>query len=346
MAFSRLCRRPLLPSTTLLAFILAAMAAFLPRISAAQESGISAELLKAVVGVRATIPMDGDAARAWGPVREGTGVVIDGSGLVLTVRHIIRRGTSAEIVLPGGEVVPAKILAFDFHSSFGLLRAAKPINVAPMRLGDSSDIRDAAKVLAVSHQVGKPSITPAHVIARQDYAAPNEYIIEQSLLTFPAHDGFSGAALVSENGRLIGIGALSVSTSVARRVIPTTLWLPINGLKPILGDLIEHGKPQGPQRPWLGLRVQDADGHLTVLGVNKGSPAEAAGLATGDVILGVKGKRVSSAAEYYRKTWEVGPAGSLIPLDVLRFGREVVGLDRMGVKSIAYDDQFGPGSSY
>ena len=345
MIFSRLCRRRLPCSTSFLALILATL---FPLPLAAQNGPptITAELLKAVVGVRATIPLDGPAARSWGPVREGTGVVIDSSGLVLTVRHIVRRGTSAEIVLPDGEVVPARILAFDFHTGFGLLRAAKPLDVPPMRLGDSSDVRETAKVLAVSHQTGKPSITPTHVISRQDYAAANEYIVERSLLTFPAHDGFSGAALVAENGRLIGIGALSVSASIARQVVPTTLWLPIDGLKPVLADLIEHGKPQGPQRPWLGVRVQDSDGHLAVLGVTKGSPGETAGLTAGDVILGVKGKRVATAADYYRKTWDVGPAGSIIPLDVLRFGRETVGIDRLGVKSIGYDDQFGPGSSY
>lgn len=307
-----------------------------------QAPAITSELLKSVVGIRATVPID-SASRSWGPVREGSGIVIDSSGLVVTVRYLIRQATKAEIVTQDGEVVPAKIIAYDRASNLGLLRAERPLQVPPMRLGDSAALNDSSRVLAVSHKVGLPAVAPAQIVARFDYAAPSEYMIEQGILTVPAQESFGGAALVGENGRLVGIGSLLLQTEGAQAIIPTTLWIPINNLKPILADLIEHGRSRAPQHPWLGIRTQDSDGHVMVIGVEKGGPGSQAGLHPGDVILGVNGRRVDTMLDYYRQSWAQGDAGTVIRLDVLRLQRDDVGIDRIDVKSAEFDERRRPG---
>ena len=350
-----LCRRskllPRFPALALLPILTAVLAVvlFLPAGPAGAQEARSPKvtgILKAVVGIRATIPMDSRGARSWGPVREGNGIVIDSAGLVLTVRYLIRRGIGAEVIDQDGEVVPAKILAYDHGSNFGLLRAVKPLKAKPIRLGDSSAIKTGAQVLAVSHGGGKGAVTPARVLRRFTFTAESEYMIENSILTIPAHESFGGAALIGGNGRLLGVGSLLFSVGTEQGSVPTNMWVPINSLKPILADLIKFGRRQGPGKPWMGIRTVDADGKVVVSRVNRGGPGEGAGIQAGDMIVGVAGKRVRSVEEYYRRAWGNGRAGDRIPLDILRAEGDTIGIDRVEVPSIRHEDRRLPTGSY
>ena len=77
-----------------------------------------------------------------------------------------------------------------------------------------------------------------------------------------------------------------------------------------------HGRPAGAQRPWLGVSTNEAHGRLLVGRVTPGGPAEKAGLQRGDVILGVAGEPATTMADFYRKVWAQGVAGTVIPIDV------------------------------
>jgi S1-C subfamily serine protease len=96
------------------------------------------------------------------------------------------------------------------------------------------------------------------------------------------------------------------------------MFVPIDTLKPILPDLIKTGRRAGPARPWLGVAADEVQGRLVVVRVSPESPADRAGVHTGDIILGVGGEGVHSQVEFYRKVWGRGPAGSEIPLRVLQ----------------------------
>jgi S1-C subfamily serine protease len=89
-------------------------------------------------------------------------------------------------------------------------------------------------------------------------------------------------------------------------------------LKPILPDLVKSGRRAGPARPWLGVAADEVQGRLLVTRVSPESPADRAGVHIGDIILGVGGDAVHSQAEFYRKVWGHGAAGSEIPLRVLQ----------------------------
>jgi S1-C subfamily serine protease len=108
------------------------------------------------------------------------------------------------------------------------------------------------------------------------------------------------------------------------------MFVPIDLLKPILGNLISQGHASDRPRPWLGVNTQDLQGKLMITRVSPESPADKAGLAAGDIILGVRGEQFKGHAEFYRKLWSSGDAGTEIQLDVLK-GTEVRKLD---VKSI------------
>jgi S1-C subfamily serine protease len=108
------------------------------------------------------------------------------------------------------------------------------------------------------------------------------------------------------------------------------MFVPIDRLPPILADLIAGGRAAGPARPWLGLTTEELRGRLFVVAVTSDGPAEKAGLQRGDVILGVNGEIPKGMADFYRKVWAQGSAGTTVTLDVLQNSQ----IRRVEVKSM------------
>jgi S1-C subfamily serine protease len=96
--------------------------------------------------------------------------------------------------------------------------------------------------------------------------------------------------------------------------------VPIDLLKPVLDDLRRFGRVNKPPRPWLGLFSTEIDDKVVVAGVSPKGPAARAELRPGDLILAVRGERVSSQLQFYRKFWALGPAGVDVPLTLYREG--------------------------
>ena len=273
--------------------------------------------LDAVVGVRATVPADAHTAEVLGTLRAGSGVVIGEDGLVLTIGYLILEAISAEIVLPDGRAVPADIVAYDYDTGFGLLRALTPLSIPPIELGRSADLREEKEVLIVSSG-GAAAVQPAHVVSRRDFAGYWEYLLPNAIFTSPPHYSFDGAALIGPDGDLLGVGSLIVGDAAGpEEPMPGNMFVPIDALKPILEDLLDHGRSSSPPRPWLGLYSEDTRGWVFVNRVAPEGPAAKAGLAEDDIILAVKGKPVRGMADFYRKLWAIGQAGAEIPLTVL-----------------------------
>jgi S1-C subfamily serine protease len=113
------------------------------------------------------------------------------------------------------------------------------------------------------------------------------------------------------------------------------MFVPVDALKPILADLVKTGRRAGPPRPWLGVAADEVQGRLVVTRVSADGPADAAGLEAGDIILAVRGEPVRTQAEFYRKVWGGGPAGSQVPLRVLQ-GVEVRELQLRSIDRVDY----------
>ena len=100
-----------------------------------------------------------------------------------------------------------------------------------------------------------------------------------SIFTAPPRYEHSGAALIDEAGRLVGIASLWVSDAVEEGVaFPGNMFVPVDLLKPILSELRERGSSRASMRAWLGLNCQESEGAVRVIRVSKESPAEEAGL--------------------------------------------------------------------
>ncbi|MFL6799728.1 MAG: S1C family serine protease [Xanthobacteraceae bacterium] len=288
------------------------------------------DLVSAVVRIKTHINPEGRTVQGLGREREGSGVVIDSNGLVLTIGYLMVEADAAEVTDNAGRTVPANVVGYDHESGFGLLRTVEPLKVRPISLGKSADVNEHDPVLVASFG-GTAMVTGAHVVAKREFAGSWEYLLDEALFTAPAHPSWSGAALINREGKLVGIGSLIVADAGGgNEKTPGNMFVPIDRLLPILGELLAQGRASGPGRPWLGVNTAEMLGRLFVTGVTPGAPAEIAGLRRGDLILSVNGEAPASLAEFYRKVWAQGGAGASVPLDVLQENQ----IRRIEVKSI------------
>lgn len=277
-------------------------------------------VLSAIVGLRAEIPEDARTARFLGTEREGSGVVIDSHGLVLTIGYLILEAMGATVIDRSGQAIPAEIVAYDYDTGFGLVRAMEPLGATPLRLGDSREVEPDDAMLAISFG-GAGSVLPTMVGSRREFAGYWEYLLESAIYTSPPHPFWAGAALVGPNGRLVGIGSLLVDDPVPGSEQPGNMFVPIDLLKPILGDMLTTGRAATPPRPWLGMFTREAHGQIMVTRSIPEGPADRAGIEPGERVTAVAGEPVGTMAEMFRKIWSLGTAGVQVPLTLDNNGR-------------------------
>jgi len=279
-------------------------------------------VLKAVVKIRAIVPKEAHTAASLGTERIGSGVIIDSKGLVLTTGYLIIESEAIEVTGPEGKVVQAAFVGYDHMTGFGVLRTHTPLNVEPMKLGQSSKITVGDPVMVAGYG-GVDEAIGARVIVRQDFVGSWEYILENAIYTSPPIAEFGGAALIGPDGRLLGIGSLYAQLPIPGvGTLPCNVFIPIDLLPPILDDLVTARLPKKPARPWLGITAEAAHRRVFVMRVTPAGPAEQAGIQADDLILKVNGKAVEGLADFYRNVWALGNAGVEVTLSILR-GTEI-----------------------
>jgi S1-C subfamily serine protease len=274
------------------------------------------DLIGAVVKIKAQINPEGTTVRGLGRDREGSGILIDGDGLVLTIGYLMVEAYAAEVITNDGHTVPATIVGYDHETGFGLLRAIEPLKTKPLPIGRSADVK-VNEVAVVASGGGPNMVMPVTVVAKREFVGDWEYLVDEALFTSPPHPAWSGAALISHDGKLVGVGSLTVGDAKeAKKDSPGNMFVPIDRLFPILGDLIADGRPAGPGHPWLGLNTEETRGQLVVSRTTSGGPAEKAGIERGDVILTIDGETPKGLADFYRKLWSKD-AGAVVALGLL-----------------------------
>jgi S1-C subfamily serine protease len=276
-----------------------------------------------IVRVNANIPDDAGSSQTLGSDRVGTGIILD-ARTVLTIGYVTLEADAVMVTTASGKRIPASVAGYDHGTGFSLVRTAVALDGKPLPLGDSDAVSEKQKVLTLGH--GEPEATEIFVLSRKPFAAGWEYLIERPIYTFPPVNNWSGAALITAEGTLVGVGSLIVSdASPSEKGVPGNLFVPVNLLKPIMSDLLANGRRSAGVQPWLGMTTEDVRGNLMVTRLARNGPAENAGVNVGDIVVGVGGDRIGEQADFYRKVWKVGPAGANIPLRLLKGGefREV-----------------------
>lgn len=292
-----------------------------------------------VVKLRTTAVPNARSSTTLGQQREGTGVVIDGKGLVMTIGYLITEAEKVELFTTDGKVFPATVVANDYATGLGLVRALTPLPVKPVDFGESGSAPERELVLIV----GFDGVAPAYIVSKRPFVGYWEYLLDEAIYTAPATVNWQGAALLSREGKLLGIGSLAVGDAMGKQsAVPGNMFVPIDVLKPVLGEIIARGRSTAKTRPWIGIYTQEVQGNVIVTRVSPESPAEEVGLKAGDVIVGVRGQQIKGQADFYTKLWQSGDAGAEISVDVLKGNR----IEKYSVKSIDREKYLRPKAVY
>ena len=289
--------------------------------------------LDSIVLLRAEIPEDAFTASILGTERAGNGVVIGPEGLVLTIGYLITEASSIWLTTNRGTVVAGDALAYDQPSGFGLVQPLGRLGVPSLARGSAASCRVGDSVVVAGHG-GRAHALKASVFAKREFAGYWEYVLDEALLTVPAHPQWGGAGLIASDGRLLGIGSLLVEEKMGGDTIQGNMIVPIDLLEPILDDMLRQGRSSRPPRPWLGMYTTEIEQHLVIAGLAERGPAAQARLQVGDIIMEIAGERISGLAELFRRIWRRGDAGVEVPVTIARKG-EVV---RVSVRSADRND--------
>ena len=292
--------------------------------------------LSAVVSVRVSATEGAPTARTLGADRSGSGVVIDSDGLILTIGYLLLEAQTIEIATQDDRHVPARQVAYDQATGFGLLQplvALRPrIEPAPMGSVATLEVGDALMVSTADERGAQVGVV--RMVDRRPFSGYWEYHIEQALFTTPPVPNHSGAAVFNRKGELLGIGSLFVADAPALgRVMPGNMFVPVDLLAPVLAEMRSTGSTRASHRPWLGVSSQLEEGRVRIMRVERGGPAQLAGVNVGDEVLEVDGAPVDSLESFYKKVWTRADPNDEVEL-TLRQGEEVrkirvKGVDRM-----------------
>jgi S1-C subfamily serine protease len=277
--------------------------------------------LDSVVSLSAEIPGDAFTASILGTERAGNGVIIDRSGLILTIGYLVTEAEQIWLGQNSGKVVPAHLVAYDFESGFGLVQALGALEGEPLPLGRSRDLAVGSNVI-VAGAGGRRRALTAKVVGKREFAGYWEYVLDEAIFTTPAHPHWGGTGLLGPDGKLYGVGSLYVQQARGGETkAEGNMIVPIDLLPPILDSLTKTGATGRPPRPWLGFYATEAEERLVVVGTSPKGPADKAGVAAGDIVIDVAGAPVGNLADLWRTVWAYGKAGTEVPMTFLREGK-------------------------
>ena len=298
----------------------------IPAIAQPKPEEVSFDLeraLGAVLQLRAEVPADAFTASILGTERQGSAVLIDGRGLVLTIGYLITEAETVWLTSHLGQAIQAHVLAYDFVTGFGLLQTLGRLRLPHVPLGSVDEVGVGAPVIFAAGG-GRKAALQARLIGKREFAGYWEYVLDEALYTAPAHPHWGGAALLDQEGRLIGIGSLLIQAEAGpNKGAAGNMAVPVDLLTPILDDLRRTGRAQRKPRPWLGIYATEAGDRLVIAGVAPQGPSERAGIEQGDMLLAVAGQPVSDLGDLWRTVWSLGDAGTEIPLTVQRGDRRL-----------------------
>jgi serine protease Do len=258
----------------------------------------------------------------------GSGVVITPDGFMLTSAHVVEGSTRpGRASFTDGRELRFEVVGSDPHSDLAVLRA-DAADLVPAELGDAEGLRVGQLVVAIGNPNGFAGSVTAGVISALGRSLPtgSGRIVDNVIQTDAAlNPGNSGGALADGRGRVIG-----VNTAVAG--VGLGLAVPVNAAtRAILGALMTEGRfrraylgiagGSRPLPPRLARKLGRASG-VEVVQVAEGSPAEAAGLRSEDLIVELDGSPVGDVADVQR-LMVVEKIGAAVSLKVLRQGREL-----------------------
>jgi len=265
---------------------------------------VVAEVMPSVVSVTTEIVVSDFFGRQSTEYVAGSGILIDDNGHIVTNNHVVEDAQSIYVELADGRIFPANTAGTDSLSDLAVIKI-DAANLTYIYWGDSSLLSVGGWVLAIGNALGEGITATEGIVSRLNVSVNVEGNTLYGLIqtTAPVNPGNSGGPLVNMAGEVIGITSIKI---VASAIEGIGYAISSNEAKPIIENLIRYGHVT---YPWLGVSVSTVTPLLAAsenLSVNRGaliaeivadSPAEAAGLRVGDVIIRFGGKEISNVAD-------------------------------------------------
>lgn len=272
-------------------------------------------------------PQDGTPDGRAIPFALGSGFVVSQDGLIVTNNHVVEGAASITVTLHDGREFQADLVGRDEMTEIAVLRIPAPEPLPVLGWGDSDAVQVGEWVLAFGNPFGIGNTLTAGVVSARPRAAGLEIPIDVLQTDAALNLGNSGGPLVNRRGQVVGVNVAILSPTGGD--IGIGFAVPANVAVDVVETLVRDGEVR---RGWLGVAVQPIDERLAgIFGATEGegalvgevvpdSPAEAAGLRPGDIVLAVRGEPIEEPRELMRVVAETQP-GTHVQMTVLRQGQ-------------------------
>lgn len=258
----------------------------------------------------------------------GSGVIVDARrGLVLTNNHVIANAVQITVTLRDGRHLDAELVGTDPETDVAVIKIP-PEKLSALKTANSDSLRVGDFVIAIGNPFGLGQTVTSGIVSALGRSGLGIEGYEDFIQTDASiNPGNSGGALVNLNGELVGINTAIFSQSGGN--IGIGFAIPINLAMNVMEQLVESGEVK---RGFLGVYAQDLDADLAeafglpkqtgavISKILKGSPAEKAGLMTGDIVIKIDGKKVRNASDV-RNHIGLLKVGEEVTFEILRNGK-------------------------
>jgi serine protease Do len=255
----------------------------------------------------------------------GSGFIISADGYIITNAHVVDSATEIRVGLNDRREFQAKLVGSDRASDIALLKL-EATNLPIVSIGDSEKLKVGEWVLAIGSPFGFEHTATQGIVSALARSLPDDTYVPFIQTDVAVNPGNSGGPLFNTSGEVVGVNSQIYSRSGGYQGL--SFSIPINVAMSIADQLKEKGFAT---RGWLGVAIQNVDQALAesfgldkpagalVAQVTQGSPADKAGVASGDIIVEFNGRTVDYSSALPPMVGSVTP-GSRIPMQVLRNG--------------------------
>lgn len=255
----------------------------------------------------------------------GSGVIISPDGLAVTNHHVVEQATEIQVVLSDKRQVPAEIVGKDAETDLALLRLKgleEGETLTYASFADSDQVQSGDFVMAFGSPFGFARSVSLGIVSNTEryLGFESKHVYNNFIQTDAAiNPGNSGGALVDTSGHLVGINTAIYSRSGGSQGIGFAI--PVSLARQVMEQIIATGRVS---RGWLGVSARDVIHETTgaaagaaLVAVQRGGPAERAGLRAGDTVVSINGKEIGDTAALINETAALAP-GTKAQFKVLR----------------------------
>jgi len=290
-----------------------------------QFAKVAAAIADSVVTIEAVSDTEGS---------QGSGVVVDGRGYIVTNNHVISAAAAnpsqykTTVVFNDGKEVPANLVGRDPKTDLAVLKVDNVDNLTVARFGDSEKLRVGDEVIAAGAPLGLRSTVTHGIISALHRPVPlsgdgsdTDTVIDGVQTDASINHGNSGGPLINMNSDVIGINTAGKSLSDSASGLGFAI--PVNEVKRVVETLIKDGRIA---HATLGLTARSVSNDIAsgaqIANVKAGGPAEKGGILENDVVVKVGGRAVADADEFVVAVRQL-TIGQEAPIEVVRDGRHV-----------------------